>query len=206
MFRQLPHALQDKLRGVSEFVQAKHAGQLRDDGVTSYFEGHLLKVYKVCDYHYLCFSPEYVPEAHLDICMIALCHDLLEDTDTTYQELVDLIGEANARVVDELTITRLEMNIEFIEYKRTKQQMLLKRAFKYSQWAKFVKIADRSKNIQDMATGGWDKRRQKKYLENSLELLNTIRFDFDGADDWMSRLVLFNYKNWTELYLNLIKE
>lgn len=73
----------------------------------------------------------------------ALLHDTLEDTDTTYQELVDTFGVEVARVVLELSDDQ-----SLSREDRKKGQVI--KAAKFSERAKLVKLADKLYNLNDL--------------------------------------------------------
>ena len=89
--------------------------------------------------------------------MIALLHDVVEDSDVTIEEIKALFGDKVAEGVDLLT-----KNIDFkddITY-QNKYFWHLKRAPKKVQ---LVKLADRLDNLRDLATCG-DIIKQRKYI------------------------------------------
>ncbi len=75
-------------------------------------------------------------------------HDLLEDTDTTYEELKELFNEDIANLVKE--VTKTEYNT--FPNLQTRRGVILK-------------FADRLANLSNM--DAWDEGKQKKYLEKS---------------------------------------
>lgn len=120
------------------FAMDKHSDQ-KDDTGASYFHAHLCQVFRLvgeirpCDKNMSC---------------AALLHDTLEDTDTTYEELLRNFNRDIADLVLELT------KDEDGTFSRLKS----KRAI-------LIKFADRLSNLSRMET--WDDKRQNKYLEKS---------------------------------------
>jgi len=77
-----------------EFAKTKHRGQRRDDG-SDFYEAHCLVVY---EHIKMCVGDE-------DAQCAALLHDILEDTETTYEELIREFNESIAIMVKMLTHT-----------------------------------------------------------------------------------------------------
>ena len=94
--------------------------------------------------------------------LAALFHDLLEDTDLTFEELKTKFGDEVALIVKELSKPD----------NRSKEDWL--RAFgTASKKAKLIKMADRIDNLMDMAETKWDDEKQKIYAEQGLIILET---------------------------------
>lgn len=74
------------------FAKGKHYGQ-KDDCGKDYFESHITQV------HHILLQVTEDPE----ILAAAWLHDTLEDTQTTYEELVEHFGKRIADVVNEVT-------------------------------------------------------------------------------------------------------
>src|SRR5690606_36576130 len=91
--------LSERQKKVLDFVKIKHAGQLRKYNGQEYWQ-HLVSVAKIASAHV---------ESSIEI---ALCHDLLEDTSCTYDELYQFLqsnsyskeeAQKICKVVEELT-------------------------------------------------------------------------------------------------------
>ena len=96
-----------------------------------------------------------------DILIAALLHDTIEDTDTSFKEIVALFGERVARIVGECTDDK---NLIQVERKR----LQIVNASNKSPEAKCVKIADKSCNLTSILEDppiGWDTYRQQEYFE-----------------------------------------
>lgn len=168
-----------------KFVKEKFAGKVRDDG-SDYFNAHLVKVCK--DSFDLYLTSELFNKDKVEVVkMAAIGHDLLEDTDVTYDELVALTSVEVANVIVELTT----------EAGENRHQRMLDKARNYSCFAFYVKIADRHNNIQNMAAGGWDRKRQLAYIRKGIELLNAMpRYD--------TVLMTDTYCEWTKKQFELL--
>ena len=125
-----------------EFGRAKHGGSLDDEGMV-YFEAHC---FVVADLLSLVSDDE-------DLIIAGLLHDVLEDTDTIYDELVKVFGLRVAGLVLEVTHEGQKDHKGFyFPHLKTKDGIVLK-------------FADRLSNLSRM--GSWSKSRQLHYLGKS---------------------------------------
>lgn len=124
------------------FAKEKHNGQLDDDG-KSYFEAHLIPVSNLIR----------IVTNDPDLIATALLHDILEDTNVTYEQLKWGFNERIANLVLELTHEGTDDNYGYY-FPRLK-----------SKEAIMIKLADRLSNISRM--GSWDIARQNHYLEKT---------------------------------------
>lgn len=137
---------------ILSFAAEHHKNQLRDDG--SLYITHPISV--------ACILMEYTSdEVFINT---ALCHDLLEDTNATVDEIRNVAGSEVANAVLELTL---------ICDKAKKHETMLLKAKSYSYVARIVKIADRLDNVRD-SQGSWSVERCKKYAQNGLELFDVM--------------------------------
>lgn len=126
-----------------EFARRKHEGQLDDEG-KPYFDAHVVQVAEIVK---LVTNNDPVAGT------VAYLHDLLEDTNTTYDELVTNFGRGIADLVMELTH----------EGKKDDGGYYFPRL--QSEIAVLVKIADRLSNLSRMRA--WDSDRRKQYVGRS---------------------------------------
>jgi len=134
------------------FAKDKHKGQLDDEG-KDYFDTHPVQVHKILmqitqDKEILC---------------VGLLHDTLEDTETTYDELVENFGENIAQMVYMVTHDgqKDQHGYYFPRLNPTKHNYteLLKNAI-------LVKLADRLSNVSRM--DGWAVPRRAQYLVKTI--------------------------------------
>lgn len=124
-----------------EFIKMKHNGQTRKQGTPYYL--HPLAVSKILKNNG--FSDEYQ--------IAALFHDLLEDTNTTYDEIKGISSEEIANAVKLVTKEKGYKMQEYIE------------RIKNNDIAKMVKLADRLHNISETHLASKDF--QEKYIKET---------------------------------------
>lgn len=96
----------------------------------------------------------------------AYLHDTLEDTNTSYYELVDVFGYDIASLVMELT-TDEKMNKEI-----GKNKYLAYKLNSMTKWALAIKLCDRLDNISDLQIMNEDFK--KRYLEETIFIIDYI--------------------------------
>ena len=124
------------------FAMNKHAGQLDDDG-RDYFSAHLCQVVTIL----------WDVTTDEDVLMAAVLHDTLEDTNTTYEELVENFGKRVADLVHEVTHDG-QADEKGFYFPRL-----------HSKEAIMIKFADRLSNLSRMDS--WNPKRQAQYLRKS---------------------------------------
>ena len=132
----------DKLLEAIKFAKEKHKGQLDDSG-KDYFEEHLNKVGHAIQ---MLTTDE-------DIICAAYLHDVLEDTDTTYDEVLDEFGYVVATLVHECTHEGQKDSYGFY-FPRLE-----------SEGAILIKLIDRASNISRMDS--WPRGRREQYLKRT---------------------------------------
>ncbi len=161
------------------FAERVHDGQtweLEDGNKISYYEGHLLPVYReVMQYN--------IDGAEQILGATALLHDTLEDTDTTYEELKSQFG---AEIADNVLCLTREENGSYDRYIDHVIQ-------NGSDDAVLVKLADRYVNTVGMAYLEDSDWRNKKIKEAKYMLKN-----------FKTREVQENYRRAKELLLEKI--
>jgi DNA-binding ferritin-like protein (Dps family) len=111
-----------------------------------------------------------------DVLNTALCHDLLEDTKITEEEIKKVAGDAVLFSVKQLTnLPDKSIPAEQIKWDfATKHQNMLRHAVEYNDISKRVKLADRYCNLCD-AIWDWEPYRVKRYAKAGLELLEVMQ-------------------------------
>lgn len=132
-----------ELNDCIEFIKEKHAGQKRIQGTPYYL--HPLEVSKM-------LAQKGFPE---DYQIAGLFHDLLEDTDTTYEEILKMTNPNVALAVKLLTKEKEYVMAEYIG------------AIKQNEMARMVKLADRIHNLSEANLAS--KEFQDKYIKETEE-------------------------------------
>lgn len=151
---------------ITEFVIEKHAGQKRIQGTPYYL--HPIAVAELLASKG--FDSDYQ--------VVGLFHDLLEDTDATSQELLEL---STPDIVEAVRLVTKEKNYQMAEYIYRIENNKL---------AKMVKLADRVHNLQEanFASIKWIQKYVLETKEWYLELAKGTPFEQEILYwvDWLS--------------------
>jgi guanosine-3',5'-bis(diphosphate) 3'-pyrophosphohydrolase len=145
-----------------QFAAAKHHTQLRRDKIQTSYLVHPLSV----AHHLTCVGNVRDP----DIIMAGLLHDTLEDTMTSYPELVKFFGRRVADFVQEVTD---DQNLTWV--KRKKLQITT--APQKSAGAAQIKLADKWDNLTDLLKSplvGWSEERVHAYFEWAKKVVEAL--------------------------------
>lgn len=139
--------IKEKLMESYYFSKDKHEGQVRKHSSLPYFS-----------------HPKYVARLlervtdDVDIVIAGFLHDTLEDTDTTFKEIVDNFGKRVAHIVKEVTNSKSERG------SLKKRDYILKKMTSMSNDALLVKLADRFHNVYFMDADN-DTKESQQFLE-----------------------------------------
>ncbi|MBP5651147.1 MAG: bifunctional (p)ppGpp synthetase/guanosine-3',5'-bis(diphosphate) 3'-pyrophosphohydrolase [Clostridia bacterium] len=134
-----------------DFATKKHEGQLRDDGRP--YITHPIRVAEL--------TRMYKPSHNAEMIYIAaLLHDTLEDTYTSYKELMDNFGNEVASLVMELSTAKEVPHI----IKGGKAEYLSHKMENMTTYALFIKLCDRYDNLCDVA-GTTEEKRNKMFAD-----------------------------------------
>jgi guanosine-3',5'-bis(diphosphate) 3'-pyrophosphohydrolase len=171
----MPERYADLLSAIS-FAAAKHSKQRRKDADASPYINHPLQLAHVLA------SEGGVSD--VETLMAAVLYDTVEDTLTTYEELVQNFGATVADVVMEVTDDR-ELR------KEQRKQHQVDHAPQLSERAALVKLADKTCNLRDVASSppaGWPVERKREYFDWAKRVVDRLpavnermRAAFDGA-------------------------
>ena len=131
--------MSDIIQRAKDFATERHHGQLRDGGAP--FITHPMQTAQILS---LVTSDE-------NLIAAGWLHDTIEDTDTTYTELVATFNSDIADLVMEVTQEGTSGN-RYFPHLHTRRGIMLK-------------FADRLTNISDMKD--WSNQRKQKYLADS---------------------------------------
>lgn len=159
-----------------EFIKQKHSGQKRKQG-TPYYT-HPVAVAELLKEKG--FSLEYQ--------IAGLFHDLLEDTDATIEEIINLSNKDVAEAVK--LVTKIEGYImkDYIEN------------IKMNDMAKMVKLADRIHNLSESSSGSFEF--QEKYIKETkdwfIDLAKGTVFE-EELNAELKKLIIYHEKQRIEL-------
>lgn len=145
------------------FAACKHTTQRRKDAQASPYINHPLALADVLaneagvtDIHVLC---------------AALLHDIIEDTETTAEDLRTAFGTAVAAIV-------LEVTDDKSLPKQTRKDLQVSHAAQLSPEAKLVKLADKICNLRDLVAAppaDWPPARKREYFEWAKRVVDGMR-------------------------------
>ena len=150
----------DIILGAKKFAQEKHKNQKRKDGVTPYSD-HLegvvnrLKNLGVTDKDVLC---------------AAWLHDIIEDTDVTFDQINERFGREVAVIV--LSLSK-DQNI----LKKDREVQYINQLKDASFQTKIIKLCDISANLKDLANAPISKTQKNKQIKKILHYLRIIKND-----------------------------
>ena len=107
----------------------------------------------------------------------ALLHDTLEDTDATYEDLVQRFGEEVASLVAEVTDDKSLR-------KEDRKRLQIEKTPGKSRRAKLLKIADKTSNLRSLLSSppkGWTDERLRDYVVWADEVVRSCR----GLNAWL---------------------
>lgn len=140
-----------------EFIKEKHKGQKRIQGTEYYL--HPIQVANILKEKG--FDENYQ--------IVALFHDLLEDTNTTYEEILKI---SNKNIADAVVLLSKEPNYIMEQYMKK---------IKENEIAKMVKLADRLHNLSEahFASGKFIDKYINETKEWYIDLANETVFEKD---------------------------
>ena len=140
------------------FATIKHEGQKRKGANPVDYINHPIAVAQLVN--------KYLKKENKTLIAVAYLHDTLEDTNTTYEELLTIFGKRIANLVVELTSNKIECK------KLGKAKYLSLKLNNMSNSALIVKLCDRLSNVTDLISTNYLFR--KKYFNETITILNYI--------------------------------
>ena len=145
------------------FAAHKHRDQRRRDAHASPYINHPIELARVLS----------VEGGVTDVLTLvaALLHDTIEDTKTTYDELLARFGQTVADVVAEVTDDTALPKAE-------RKRLQVVHAPQMSERAALVKLADKTCNLRDVADNppvGWSLERRREYFDWAKEVIDQVR-------------------------------
>lgn len=159
-----------------EFAREKHKGQMRKNNTPVEYITHPINVANLVK--------KYANNAENidDLVSSAYLHDTLEDTNTTYEELICNFGNIISNLVKELT------NNDVLKKEIGKTKYLSMKMKSMSEDALIIKLCDRLDNVSSLYDT--NKAFIDKYLRETISILNYI----------------INNRNLNTIHLNIIND
>ena len=159
-----------------EFAREKHKGQIRKNNTPVEYITHPINVANLVK--------KYANNAKNidDLVSSAYLHDTLEDTNTTYEELICNFGNIISNLVKELT------NNDVLKKEMGKTKYLSMKMANMSEDALIIKLCDRLDNVSSLYDT--NKAFIDKYLRETISILNYI----------------INNRNLNTIHLNIIND
>jgi len=148
-----------------KYASMKHVNDFRADGVTPYI-AHPMNV---------ALAVDCAPMATVEMVTAAILHDVVEDTDTTIEDIELFFGKKVASYVKEVTYpadipNRRDYIIDHVKF--------------LSDGARLIKLADVTCNLIDLEDSGWSDAKKEAYKD----YLIRVRFALAGTDGWMEEM------------------
>lgn len=147
------------VRKAQDFAKEKHKGQIRKFEQKPYYihpkrVAHILYQFKISRNINKLIAAAYL-------------HDIVEDTDTTLEEIRENFGDLVASIVDEITTDKTESQLI------GKKEYLANKMLKMSSYALTLKLADRIDNVNKIQ---WTPDSFKnKYIEETYYIIEKIK-------------------------------
>lgn len=159
-----------------KFAASKHRNQRRKDKLASPYINHLIAVAETL----------WVVGGIREAATVAagILHDVIEDTDTSPEELAREFGPNIASIVSQLTDDKALP-------KHERKRLQIEHAAGLSKSAQVVKIADKISNLDDIIhspPAGWSPERQKEYLVWANNVIAEVRGSNPALEQVFDRL------------------
>lgn len=161
----------------TRFAADKHKNQRRCDADATPYINHPISLADLL-----------VNEASIEdpvVICAALLHDTVEDTETTFEELVSAFGSEVASIVLEVTDDRTLAKSE-------RKRLQIAHAPTISRRAKLVKLADKICNLRDIETTpplGWSAQRKNEYFAWAVQVVAGLRGTHAGLEEIFDSIV-----------------
>jgi len=153
-----------------DFAAHKHTRQRRKDAESSPYINHPIALAHVL-----------TNEGNIDdinVLCAAILHDTIEDTHTSFIELVENFGEPIALIVNEVTDDKSLPKAE-------RKRLQIEHAPHLSYEAKLIKLADKIANLRDIALAPpayWDPKRVEDYYAWAGKVIDGLRGAHEGLE------------------------
>jgi (p)ppGpp synthase/HD superfamily hydrolase len=150
----------DLYSGAMRYAASRHDGQLYGDSPYIVHVGAVAYVVSLVAPGYSDFDLGYASQ-------VAVLHDVLEDTDTSYSELANIFGVAVADGVQALTKDKALAH-------DCRMRDSLRRIKEHRREVWVVKLSDRFCNLQTLPVN-WNQLKREQYLQEAKVILEELR-------------------------------
>ena len=152
-----------KLSQAADYAARQHIAQRRKGDRAEPYVNHLTEV--------AAMLAEATDGADPVLVMGGLLHDTLEDTDATYEDLIERFGPEVAALVQEVTDDKSLP-------KDARKRLQIEKTPSKSRRAKLLKIADKTSNLRGLVTSpptGWTEERLRDYVVWAEQVVRACR-------------------------------
>ena len=146
----------------ADFAAQRHQGQRRKGRTKRPYIGHCMEV--------ALMIADIAKSDDPTIISAAILHDVIEDTDTTREELSEAFGERVADFVSQVTDDKSLPKDE-------RKKLQVEHAPHLSPAAKLIKLADKISNVREIGNdppGDWSTKRRRKYLKWAKKVVEAL--------------------------------
>jgi (p)ppGpp synthase/HD superfamily hydrolase len=157
------------LARAADYAARQHIAQRRKGERAEPYVNHLIEV--------AALLAEATDGSDVVLLMGGLLHDTLEDTDATYDDLVERFGPEVASLVAEVTDDKSLP-------KEERKRLQIEKTPAKSRRAKLLKIADKTSNLRGLITSppvGWTEARLRDYVVWATDVVQSCR----GLNPWL---------------------
>ena len=170
--------LLELVKNAELFAKNKHAGMTKNDGMTSHskhLEGvvNRLKSLGVIDEELLCTG---------------WLHDIIEDTDTTFDDLFEKFGQRIAVLV-------MSLSKDNTLPRKQREQIYVKKLKESSIDAKLIKLCDISTNLSDLKNSNMSKSKKLRSIKQIRRYLIVIKNELIENPDYPKIITLLESSN-----------
>ena len=162
------------------FAKNKHAGMTKNDGITTHSQ-HLDDVVN---------RLKGLGIIEQDIICAGWLHDIIEDTETIFEELLEQFG-------NNVAVTVLSLSKDKTLPKKLREKAYCKQLREASIEAKIVKICDISANLSRIRTSDFSKSKKRRIAKQIRYYLIAIKEDIMKNEDYPKSVILFESINKT---------
>ncbi len=150
----------DLILRAKNFALERHKNQKRPDGITPFYQ-HLEGVV---------FRLKNLGVTNIETLSSAWLHDILEKSDTTFDEINDVFGNS-------ISVTVLSLTKDPHLPKKDNESQFVQQLKSASIEAKLIKLCDISANVKDISNSPISKTQKNKQIRKLFHYLRTIKND-----------------------------